>query len=97
MKYQASQGIRVAVGAAVIALMASGCGGGSSDSADGGTITLTVTTHVDYGYRDLYKEYEKSHPGIKIKEVLIDDLPKNARDPAAGRRARHVHLHGHLE
>ncbi|MFC7261778.1 ABC transporter substrate-binding protein [Streptomyces lutosisoli] len=86
MKYQASQGIRVAVGAAVIALMASGCGGGSSDSADGGTITLTVTTHVDYGYRDLYKEYENSHPGIKIKEVLIDDLPKKLVTQLAANR-----------
>jgi cellobiose transport system substrate-binding protein len=85
MKYHASQGIRVAAGAAVIALTASACGGGSSDSADG-TVTLTVTTHVDYGYRDLYKEYEKSHPGVKIKEVLIEDLPKKLVTQLAANR-----------
>lgn len=85
MKNHASQGIRVAVGAAVVALTASACGGGSSESADG-TVTLTVTTQVDYGYRDLYKEYEKSHPGIKIKEVLIEDLPKKLVTQLAANR-----------
>ncbi len=76
----------MAAGAAVIALTASGCGGGSSDSANGGTVTLTVTTHVDYGYRNLYKEFEKTHPGIKVKEVLVEDLPKKLVTQLAANR-----------
>ncbi|TLS48077.1 extracellular solute-binding protein [Streptomyces montanus] len=86
MRHHASHGIRVAAGAAVIALTASGCGGGSSDSANGGTVTLTVTTHVDYGYRNLYKEFEKTHPGIKVKEVLVEDLPKKLVTQLAANR-----------
>ncbi|TPQ21469.1 extracellular solute-binding protein [Streptomyces sporangiiformans] len=86
MRHHASHGVRVAAGAAVIALTASGCGGGSSDSANGGTVTLTVTTHVDYGYRNLYKEFEKTHPGIKVKEVLVEDLPKKLVTQLAANR-----------
>ncbi|MGO4427963.1 extracellular solute-binding protein, partial [Streptomyces sp. MCAF7] len=85
MKYHASRRVWVvAATATVIALTASGCGSGAGDS-DGKT-TLTVTTQVDYGYRDLYKEYEKSHPGIKIREVLVDDLPKKLVTQLAANR-----------
>ncbi|MEV8565123.1 extracellular solute-binding protein [Streptomyces sp. NPDC051322] len=80
-----------AVVAAAITFTASGCGS-SSAGGSAGTITLKVTTQVDYGYRkSLYKEYEKTHPGIKIKEVLIDDLPKKlVTQLAAGRGASDV-------
>ncbi|MET7741044.1 ABC transporter substrate-binding protein [Streptomyces sp. NPDC005385] len=43
--------------------------GCSSDSVGaGGDITLTVATFSDFGYKPLIAEYEKAHPGIKIKE-----------------------------
>lgn len=50
-------------------LGAVGCSGGDSGAADG-TLTLTVATFADLGYEPLYKEYEKSHPKIRIKERL---------------------------
>ncbi|MFE2433072.1 extracellular solute-binding protein [Streptomyces sp. NPDC059373] len=76
---------------AALALTAAGCGSGSGGS-DGGTVTLKITTQVDYGYRGaIYKEFEKTHPGIKVKEVLVDDLPqKLVTQLAAGRGASDV-------
>src|SRR5215218_415943 len=35
-------------------------------------VTLTVSLFGDFGYHDLYKQYEKSHPGVKIKEAIQD-------------------------
>ncbi|MEU4169262.1 ABC transporter substrate-binding protein [Streptomyces sp. NPDC026665] len=43
-----------------------GCSSGSAGS--GGDITLTVATFSDFGYKPLIAAYEKSHPGITIKE-----------------------------
>ncbi|MFJ4439208.1 ABC transporter substrate-binding protein [Streptomyces sp. NPDC088923] len=46
-----------------------GLAGCSSDSGgSGGGTTLTVATFSDFGYKPLFKEYEKTHPGIHIKE-----------------------------
>ena len=36
------------------------------------TITLRVSLFGDFGYHDLYKQYEASHPGIEIKEEIQD-------------------------
>ncbi len=44
----------------------SGDQSGESGSADG-KITLTVATFNEFGYDDLYAEYEASHPNIKIQ------------------------------
>lgn len=57
-------------GLATVSLALAGCGG--SDSADSasdesGEITLTVATFNEFGYEDLFTEYEESHPGIKIE------------------------------
>src|SRR5690349_8467073 len=51
------------------------CGGGDDDggSADG-TITLTVDTFGEFGYDQLFKQYEASHPGIKINSRKVADL-----------------------
>jgi len=60
-------------GAASFALLAAGC---SSSGGDAGTssnpITLTVTTFGTMGFDKLYSQYEKEHPGIKIKATNID-------------------------
>jgi cellobiose transport system substrate-binding protein len=35
-----------------------------------GTVTLRVSLFGDFGYHDLYKQFEASHPGIDIKEDI---------------------------
>ncbi|MFC0112026.1 ABC transporter substrate-binding protein [Kibdelosporangium aridum] len=56
------------------------CGGGNTDSASPGNTTLIVKTFSQFGYQELYQQYEASHPGITIKEENIgklgDYLPK---------------------
>jgi cellobiose transport system substrate-binding protein len=67
-------------GAAVFALVATGC---SADTAGGddGDITLTVATFNDFGYTDeLFAEYEEANPGITIKQnkaATSDDARAN--------------------
>jgi cellobiose transport system substrate-binding protein len=51
----------------------SACGGGSAGSATGET-TLIVKTFSQFGYDELYEEYEASHPGVTIKEENIGKL-----------------------
>jgi cellobiose transport system substrate-binding protein len=47
---------------AAVGLLAGGAGAGKRD------ITLTVSVFGNFGYKDLYAQYEKAHPGITIKE-----------------------------
>ena len=35
-------------------------------------VTLTVSLFGDFGYKDLYERFEKSHPGVTIKESIQD-------------------------
>ncbi len=35
-------------------------------------VTLTISLFGDFGYHDLYKQYEKAHPGVTIKESIQD-------------------------
>ncbi|MGW5640624.1 extracellular solute-binding protein [Streptomyces sp. NPDC003832] len=58
----------VALAAATALLALPACGAGS-DTADG-KITLTVATFSDFGYKPLIEEYERTHPGIEIKERI---------------------------
>ncbi len=64
--------VAVSVAGGLVAL--AGCGGSASGEAADGTITLTVKTFSQFGYEDLYKQYEASHPGIKIKADNIAKL-----------------------
>ncbi|MFI6096282.1 ABC transporter substrate-binding protein [Lentzea sp. NPDC051213] len=70
------------------------CGGGSADSASSGETTLIVKTFSQFGYEELFKEYEASHPGITIKEEntgkLGDYLPKLQQWLATGKGAGDV-------
>ena len=54
-------------GAASFALVMSGCsaGAGTGQSTDE-NITLTVATFNEFGYEDLFAEYEKANPNITI-------------------------------
>ncbi|MFP5253061.1 MAG: ABC transporter substrate-binding protein [Actinomycetes bacterium] len=38
-----------------------------ASETEGGTITLSVATFNEFGYEDLFAEYEEANPGIKIK------------------------------
>lgn len=58
------------------ALLAACGSGSSSDTADsGGKITLAVDLFGTFGYKEagLYKEYEKLHPGITVKETSTEN------------------------
>ncbi|MCC9196582.1 extracellular solute-binding protein [Arthrobacter sp. zg-Y820] len=60
-------------GAAVVALLAVGCGGGDQEAAsEDNPVKLTVTTFGTFGYDDLYAEYEEANPGIDIEPTNID-------------------------
>ena len=54
------------VGAGYAATTAAGKTGKTQD------VTLNVSLFGDFGYHDLYKQYEASHPGITIKEDIQD-------------------------
>ncbi|MBC9717574.1 extracellular solute-binding protein [Streptomyces sp. TRM66268-LWL] len=76
----------VALAGALMATAA--CGGGEGDESGSGKTTLVVKTFAQFGYEDLYKEYEAAHPGIEIKEENIaqfgDYLPKLQQWMASG-------------
>src|SRR4029079_1789152 len=58
---------------AVVAVGLLAMGGYLASTASGGkqdTITLHVGLFGDFGYHDLYKQYEASHPNIDIKEDI---------------------------
>ncbi|GAA0604739.1 extracellular solute-binding protein [Kribbella sandramycini] len=80
--------------AAVGLVAVAGCGGSGDDAAADGTITLTVKTFSQFGYDELYKQYESTHPGIKIKEdniaKLVDYTPKLQQWLTAGSGAGDV-------
>ncbi len=66
------RGLATAAVAAAFALTltacsaSSGSGGGAAEGEDG-TITLTVATFNEFGYEDLFAEYEAANPGINIE------------------------------
>ncbi|WP_372595147.1 extracellular solute-binding protein [Actinotalea sp.] len=76
------------VGMASVAALTAGCGSSdtatsteSSDSAaaSGEDITLTITTFNEFGYDDLYAQYEAENPGITI-EATKAATSNEARD-----------------
>lgn len=76
---------RTAVLAALtgLALLATACGGGDNNATAGGDgpkIELSIATFNEFGYQDLYREYEAAHPNIKITErkaATVDEHIKN--------------------
>ncbi|MFJ6213937.1 ABC transporter substrate-binding protein [Streptomyces sp. NPDC092296] len=75
-------------GAAVAgALLLTGCGSDSSPAAAAdpdAKVTLTVNLYSDFGYKELYAQYQKLHPNVTIKENRAD------------MGAHHQNLHAHL-
>ncbi|MGW6195257.1 ABC transporter substrate-binding protein [Kribbella sp. NPDC055110] len=67
-------------------LLAAACGGGSGTpeaggaNADGPKVELTIATFNEFGYADLYAEYEAEHPNVTIVEQhakTVDEHVKN--------------------
>ncbi|WP_214320338.1 ABC transporter substrate-binding protein [Nonomuraea sediminis] len=97
MKGQLRRGLVAAVALAGIVATAAACGGSGSSSNQakaGGKTELVVKTFGDFGYKDLYKQYEASHPNVTIKEENIaqlgDYLPKLQQWMATGSGAGDV-------
>ncbi|MFJ3204344.1 ABC transporter substrate-binding protein [Streptomyces sp. NPDC086989] len=66
----------VALTGVLLAACGSGSGpGGTSSDAAGGSVTLTIDLFGAFGYQEsgLYAEYERLHPGIKIKQTDTED------------------------
>ena len=62
---------RAAAAILVIALVTTGALLASSASATShDNTTLRVDLFGDFGYHDLYKQFEKAHPGVTIKEDI---------------------------
>jgi cellobiose transport system substrate-binding protein len=65
----------VAVASALTACSASGSTDASGDEA--GTITLSVATFNEFGYEELFAEYEEANPGIRIKHKKAGTAPEH--------------------
>ena len=48
------------------------CGGDDAEGAD--DMTLRVNVFGNFGYEDLYDQFEKDHPGVTIVETAEGDL-----------------------
>lgn len=79
--------LRWLAGAAAIALLASACGGGDDegDGSSGGPEDITLKVDVfggsGFGYDDLVKQYETSHPGITVDYNIVTDDYDNEYRP----------------
>ena len=91
--------VALALGLAAVLAAATGCGDDDDASAggggDGGQVTLTVNVFGNFGYEDLYKEFQASHPNIKIVERgtgsdLSNYTPALTKNLAAGSGAGDV-------
>src|SRR4051812_39388312 len=69
-KRRAIAAVTIIAALAAVAVTATTAAGRSHDN-----VTLTVDVFGDFGYKDLYKQYEAAHPGITIKEDSEDYAP----------------------
>ena len=70
------QNIGLWLGAAAVAAVGlTACGSDSdADAGDGGETKLRVNVFGNFGYEDLYKQFEADHPGVTIVESAEGDL-----------------------
>ena len=85
------------VGLAAVLIAATACGGddGSASASGGGKIALTVNVFGNFGYQQLYKQFEAAHPNITITERgtgsdLSNYTPALTKNLAAGSGAGDV-------
>ncbi|MDQ2588187.1 ABC transporter substrate-binding protein [Saccharothrix yanglingensis] len=55
---------------ALTATLVAACGGGGGDAGDG-TVKLSIGIFSDFGFTNLIKEYQESHPGIEIEQRTV--------------------------
>ena len=85
-------------GLAAVLVAATACGGGNDGSASasgGGKVALTVNVFGNFGYEQLYKQFEAAHPNITITERgtgsdLSNYTPALTKNLAAGSGAGDV-------
>jgi cellobiose transport system substrate-binding protein len=56
----------------VLAACSSGDGDGSSSDSGSQKVRLTIGTFGNFGYGDLYKQYQQAHPNIQIVEHVAE-------------------------
>lgn len=82
MRLTRRRGSLAAVAATLAGMLAvaTACGGNDNKTSSGGStkaaepITLTVDVFGEFGYENLYKQYEAAHPGITIKQRKVSSL-----------------------
>jgi cellobiose transport system substrate-binding protein len=78
MRRRGAAAVAIAV---IAALTAAGCGSDDNSGSSNEKVTLTVDVFGQFGYEELYRQYERDHPNITIKERgtganLSDYTPK---------------------
>ncbi|NYD50921.1 cellobiose transport system substrate-binding protein [Actinomadura luteofluorescens] len=70
------RGLSTAMAAVLVGGLAVACGDGDDDKggSDSGPVELTVDVFGEPGYDALYKQYEQSHPNVKIKQRKVSTL-----------------------
>jgi cellobiose transport system substrate-binding protein len=62
----------LAAALAVVALVGTGYAASTAAGEPQQDVTLTISLFGDFGYKDLYRQFERSHPGVTIKESIQD-------------------------
>src|ERR1044072_4877359 len=65
---------RTAAAGGVLPLASAALAGCGDDAEGSDSTTLRVNVFGNFGYEDLYKQFEKDHPGVKIVETSEGDL-----------------------
>ncbi|MFC7758654.1 extracellular solute-binding protein [Catellatospora bangladeshensis] len=65
--------------AAALVLGTAACGGSEEPGKPGGKVKLTIATFGEFGYKELYKEYQQLNPNVEITERITkaEDHHKN--------------------
>ena len=62
----------IGFGIVMAATSLAGCGSSAGTDNPNEPITLTINLFGDFGYKDLYTQYQTAHPNITIKENVTD-------------------------
>src|SRR5258706_4307477 len=62
----------IGFGIVLAATSLAGCGSSAGTDNPNEPITLTINLFGDFGYKDLYTQYQTAHPNITIKENVTD-------------------------
>jgi ABC-type glycerol-3-phosphate transport system substrate-binding protein len=100
MRFNGGRGRRAAVAAVLVGTLAlaacsgGGEGGGEGDGGSDGPVNLVVDNYGNFGYTELYRQFEAEHPNITIEERNVqrieDYLPRLEQWIATGSGAGDV-------